>query len=192
MMEPEPGESIPSNQEGAKASDMALSADILPVAGCPGCVRALLSGYLDLHTVPVFRAAMDELLATPASRIILDCQGLSFVSAAGIGALVALHSEARERGGELILAGLSEKAFRMFQLLGFSDYFIRANSSLAAIDYARTTTTRGFPRALPCPGCAKTLSAPGPGEYRCQECGALVIVQPDIPTPRNAERPGTQ
>lgn len=172
--------------------DAGLRTDILPVAGCAGCTRVVLSGYLDLHTVPVFRAAMDKAFAAPGVRIILECQGLSFISAAGIGALVAISTEAGERGGELILAGIPEKSFKMFQLLGFSDYFIRANSSLAAIHYVKTTEVRGFPSAHACPQCGATLTVPAQGEYRCQACGACVVVGPGQSIPQTAGRSGTE
>ncbi len=166
--------------------DTGLSADILPVAGCPSCARVVLAGYLDLHTIPAFKDAMAAARPESVDRVILDCQALSFISASGIGALVALSKELSERSGELILAGISAKAFRMFQLLGFSEYFIRANSSLAAIEYVRTTSTRGFPRARACPSCGATLTVPAPGGYRCQACGFDLVVGPDAAAPLGA------
>ncbi len=153
-----------------------LFADILPVAGCPECARVVLSGYLDLHTIPAFQDAMAAALGKDTDRLILDCQAMSFISASGIGALVTLSKTMTERSGELILAGISEKSFGMFRLLGFAEYFIRANSSLAAIEYVKSTSSRGFPRALACPSCGLALVAPAPGTYRCQACGADIVV----------------
>jgi anti-anti-sigma factor len=154
-----------------------LSADILPVAGCPSCARVVLSGYLDLHTIPAFQDAMSAALGESTERLILDCQGTSFISASGIGALLTLSKTMAERSGELILAGIPEKSFGMFRLLGFSEYFVRAHSSLAAIEYVRTTSLRGFPQARTCPSCGTALLAPAPGTYRCEACGSDIVVE---------------
>lgn len=85
--------------------------------------RAELVGTLDSHTVINFERSVDELVAEGTEKVLLDLQNLSYISSAGISALMGLTHRLRQREGELILLRPSEKVHRVFRTLGFTNIF---------------------------------------------------------------------
>ena len=55
------------------------------LGGAEGVKVIALSGYLDAHTVGDFDKHTDELIAAGTSKLVLDLQGLNYISSAGIG-----------------------------------------------------------------------------------------------------------
>ena len=83
------------------------------------CVLRII-GYLDGHTYPEFESQLTALLESGCFNVVIDLDKLSYISSAGLGALLNAHTRAREHGGYLNITGLSEKTQRLFDLLGFS------------------------------------------------------------------------
>jgi len=71
-----------------------------------------LTGKLSLETVHDFIQTMRP---EPAGRLILDMSGVSFLDSAGVGALVSLFVNRRNRGKSLALAGLNQQAKLFFR-----------------------------------------------------------------------------
>jgi anti-sigma B factor antagonist len=88
-----------------------------------GFRRAELIGCLDSHTVVKFEREIDELLEDGTDRVVLNLEGLSYISSAGISALMGLTHRLRQRNGELLLLRPSEKVLRVFRTLGFTSIF---------------------------------------------------------------------
>jgi anti-anti-sigma factor len=93
-----------------------------------GGVVVTLSGYLDAHTVADFDRHTDDLIAQSTSRIVLDLQGLSYISSAGIGALMGLSQRLKKHGGDLVLLQPTPKVYKILDLLGFTRIFHLCNS----------------------------------------------------------------
>jgi len=86
--------------------------------------RADLVGTLDSHTVVVFEKSMDELLEDESvQNVHLSLDRLTFISSAGISALMHITHRLRQRNGELTLIKPSEKVHRVFKTLGFTSIF---------------------------------------------------------------------
>lgn len=86
--------------------------------------RAELVGTLDSHTVVVFEQAVDELLEdSTIEHVHLSLDRLTFISSAGISALMHLTHRLRQRNGELVLVKPSDKVHRVFKTLGFTNIF---------------------------------------------------------------------
>lgn len=86
--------------------------------------RADLVGTLDSHTVVVFEKTVEELLKDVAiDHVNLSLEQLTFISSAGISALMHLTHQLRQRGGELVLIKPSDKVHRVFKTLGFTNIF---------------------------------------------------------------------
>jgi anti-sigma B factor antagonist len=78
-----------------------------------------LKGYLDAHTAPEFEKALQELVDEDQVRIIVNLSELTYISSAGLGVFMGFIEDIRKKGGDIKLAELSDKVFRVFDLLGF-------------------------------------------------------------------------
>jgi anti-sigma B factor antagonist len=74
-----------------------------------------LTGKLSLETVPDFLCMMRS---EPASCLVLDLSGVSFLDSAGVGALVSLFISRRNTGKRLALAALAQQAIAALQVSG--------------------------------------------------------------------------
>jgi anti-sigma B factor antagonist len=82
-----------------------------------------LEGYLDAHTAPEFENAVQNEIDSGNRRIIVDCQGLSYISSAGLGVFMSFLEEIREAGGDIKICGPSPKVMQVFEILGFPALF---------------------------------------------------------------------
>lgn len=85
--------------------------------------RVDLIGCLDSHTVVGFEKSLHEVLDDKVDRLIVNLKNLSYISSAGISALMGLTHRLRQKGGELILVQPTEKVYRVFRTLGFTSIF---------------------------------------------------------------------
>lgn len=80
-------------------------------------------GCLDSHTVVGFEKSLHALLDEGVTRVVVNLENLSYISSAGISALMGLTHRLRQAGGELILLKPTEKVYRVFRTLGFTSIF---------------------------------------------------------------------
>jgi anti-sigma B factor antagonist len=82
-----------------------------------------LSGFLDAHTVNSFETHIEEVLKGGVTRLAIDLNDLSYISSAGIGALMTLTHHLRKKQGDLVLFRPNQKVFKILDLLGFTKIF---------------------------------------------------------------------
>lgn len=82
-----------------------------------------LKGYLDAHTAPEFEQALQALVDAKHVRIVVNCSGLNYISSAGLGVFMGFIENVRSQNGDIKLAELTDKVFRVFDLLGFPVLF---------------------------------------------------------------------
>lgn len=66
-----------------------------------------------------FQHAMEELLASGHSTLLIDFSTIEFMDSSGIGTLISLRNKAHEKGGEVALARIAasvQKVLRITQL----------------------------------------------------------------------------
>ena len=98
--------------------------DVVVNADGSGQLAVVVTGDLDMMTVPIFvGAAQDALEQSPTPRLRLDLGGVNFIDSTGISALVKIRAAAQERGGELELAASSVYVERVLTLVGLSELF---------------------------------------------------------------------
>jgi anti-sigma B factor antagonist len=97
-----------------------------------------LRGYIDAHTVIEFEKAVLAAMEAGAVRIILDISGLSYISSAGIGAMMGLTRKLSQTGGDLVLLSPTQKVFAILDGLGFTRIFKIAYTETEAFDKMRS------------------------------------------------------
>lgn len=78
-----------------------------------------LKGNFDAETAPEFQEAVKKHFDEGQRKIIIDCGHLGYINSLGIGALVALQTRLRRKGGQVKLAalqGLAAEVIRMVKI----------------------------------------------------------------------------
>jgi anti-sigma B factor antagonist len=96
----------------------------LDTASCDHTTRLTVTGELDLATAAAFLAAGEDAVLTEMTTCLeLDLSGVSFMDAAGVGALVALNRQARLRGRLLVLVAASQPVRKVLELTRLANAF---------------------------------------------------------------------
>ena len=96
-----------------------------------------VEGHLNSTTSQDFQTAVLGEISNGASRILIDCADLVYISSAGLRALMLAVRELKPNGGTLGLASLQEhlvKSLNVSGILGMFDVFDDVDKALAAID----------------------------------------------------------
>lgn len=83
-----------------------------------------LSGELDVVSAPQLEQCLDEVLAPPNARVLLDLNGLRFVDSSGVSVLIKAKQEADASGRTVVLRQPTEQLHRVFALLGLADWLV--------------------------------------------------------------------
>ena len=81
------------------------------------------SGFINAHTVKQFESALEQLISEGRYNILLKCDKLNYISSAGLGAIMGQIETVRENGGDILLVGLQESVFLIFDTLGFTQIY---------------------------------------------------------------------
>lgn len=73
-----------------------------------------VDGRLNAAGTPSVKSAIKEQIRMGARTILVDLSGLEFIDSSGLAALVSGYKAAREAGGNLKLAGLTEQTRSLF------------------------------------------------------------------------------
>ncbi|HTA02033.1 MAG TPA: STAS domain-containing protein [Streptosporangiaceae bacterium] len=82
-----------------------------------------VTGEIDLYTAPKLQSELMTALDSSPVRLIVDMSGVEFCDSTGINVLLAAHRQARERGGELQLAGPGSATRKVLQVTGLESVF---------------------------------------------------------------------
>jgi len=92
-------------------------------------------GFINAHTVRQFEGALEGLVQQGRFTILLNCQKLSYISSAGLGAIMGLIETVRDNGGDILLSDLQENVFTIFDTLGFTQLYRVFPTEDEAIQY---------------------------------------------------------
>lgn len=90
-------------------------------------------GFINAHTVRQFEGSLETLVRAGKYTILLDCQKLSYISSAGLGAIMGLIETVRENGGDILLCSLQENVYAIFDTLGFTQLYKVFSSEAEAL-----------------------------------------------------------
>lgn len=107
-----------------------LRVDLSTPEGC-GPVVAALRGELDAAAAAGAETALAA--AARGSWVVADLAGLEFIDCSGMAALARVREQARQAGGDLLLAAAREQVLRLLILTGLIGVFsVHASTGQAA------------------------------------------------------------
>ena len=77
-----------------------------------------LAGEIDMSTVQRLAAAVDDVLAEPPARVVLDMAGVTFCDSQGLGTLVVLSRKATLAQSYLVLVNVGAFLIRVLDITG--------------------------------------------------------------------------
>lgn len=88
-----------------------------------GIIIAALVGRMDAMTTVEFDRWFSEQLTSDEIRLVLDMQGLEYISSAGLRSLLAAAKQIKAKNGSLQLCQLSGTVEEVFRISGFLTIF---------------------------------------------------------------------
>ena len=68
-------------------------------------------------------------------KVILDLSGINYVSSTGIGSFTRLIKVVKPKGGDIVFINTVSKVLDVFQLLGFTSFFIFLDDLSSAVEF---------------------------------------------------------
>lgn len=82
-----------------------------------------LIGRLDTAASAQFARDMQPLMDSADKKVILDCEGLEFISSSGLRLLLSLRKETIAKGGSVTIRNVSPEVKQVFTITGFFSLF---------------------------------------------------------------------
>ena len=93
-----------------------------------------VTGRLDAVTSPDFEKTCQEYLTSDSRRIVMDFEGVEYISSAGLRAILLAGKTVRASGGVLGLSGLRGTVKKTLEMAGFCELFPVHDSIEAALE----------------------------------------------------------
>jgi anti-anti-sigma factor len=103
----------------------------ITVRRSPGEAVVQLTGEIDMLTSTRLADMVNELLAEPPPRIVLDLAGVTFCDSQGLGTLVVLSRKATTKQSVLVLTNVGDFLLRVLDITGLRSALMISNESPA-------------------------------------------------------------
>ena len=94
-------------------------------------------GFINAHTVRRFESEIQKALEQKRFKLVVNCESLTYIASAGLGAMMGAIEEIRGSGGDLRLAGLNDTVRNIFDILGFNHLYRTYTSEAEAVSSFR-------------------------------------------------------
>lgn len=101
---------------------------------------AMLSGELDIYTVPVFRREVDD---SGCTGVVLDMHQVRVLDSSGLGAIISLRSRLPAGGPGVAIAGATAPVMRVFDITGTRQSFAFGDDVDALVEGMQLTAAPG-------------------------------------------------
>jgi anti-sigma B factor antagonist len=88
-----------------------------------------LKGRLDTNTADEFRAKILQIIEDDTHNIVLDCEGLDYISSAGLRVVLEATKKSKQSQGKIVLCSLQPYIQEVFEVSKF-DAFLPLTPSL--------------------------------------------------------------
>lgn len=82
-----------------------------------------ISGRLDHEQTPLLEAELNRLLDEEHHFLIIDLSDVTYINSGGLRCLVTIWRQARQKEGDVVLCGLSDRIEQLFKIVGFEKVF---------------------------------------------------------------------
>lgn len=82
-----------------------------------------LNGRLDAGTSGDLEKALGALVSAKATKVLVDCRELEYISSAGLRVLLAAAKQFKKEGGKITLCSLTPNVKQVFEISGFTSIF---------------------------------------------------------------------
>ena len=86
-------------------------------------VTVYLKGRLDTLAAQEVSKQLESLTDDASGTIIMDCTDMSYISSSGLRIFLTLRKAAAEKGGKVIVRGISNDIRSVFMMTGFLNLF---------------------------------------------------------------------
>ena len=86
-------------------------------------VTVYLKGRLDTLAAQEVSKQLESLAEDASGTIIMDCTEMSYISSSGLRIFLTLRKAAAEKGGKVIVRGISNDIRSVFMMTGFLNLF---------------------------------------------------------------------
>lgn len=88
-----------------------------------GAMTVRLIGRLDTPAAQEIAPEMESLKNDAAGIIVLDCSEMDYISSSGLRLFLTLRKASAEKGGKIIIRGISDSIRSVFMMTGFLNLF---------------------------------------------------------------------
>ena len=81
-----------------------------------------IEGKVDASTADTLRLRLEAQIAEGNTRLVGDFSRVEYISSAGLRALLSVVKEARQRGGECVMAGAKGPVLKILELSGVTPF----------------------------------------------------------------------
>ena len=74
-------------------------------------------GFINAHTVKLFEQTLSGAIESGDQKILINGSELAYIASAGLGVIMGLIEDVRERGGDIRLAELNDTVRNVFEVL---------------------------------------------------------------------------
>ncbi|MBP7937296.1 MAG: STAS domain-containing protein [Phycisphaerae bacterium] len=83
----------------------------------------VLSGEVDLHHTPEVHKALVGACQQRPERLVINLSEVGYMDSSGIGTLVEIFRRVKSFGGKLVLCGLNERVYSVFEITRLNKFF---------------------------------------------------------------------
>ena len=109
-----------------------------------GVTRLKLVGTLDIATIGQMEMALNRIRTGGVARVVVDLQGLEYISSSGLGSFLGVVDHFRREGGDLAFVHLSDRVKKIFKVVGFHRILTLLETESEAVAYFSKAETSGL------------------------------------------------
>jgi anti-anti-sigma factor len=110
-----------ASKEKPKEEEQKLAIELRPEGADVTVAR--LKGFIDRHTIDALEGALRRAIEENRPKVVVNCDGLSYISSNGMGIFIAYVQKTRVKGGDIRFCQMRDIARTVITMLGLQNIF---------------------------------------------------------------------